>query len=145
MTEEATEDTFEYPFAKCHTVVTGEFEKADVIAAIMRTGGNLAAMGRLLAKPRNAVKAYIDKQQDLVLLLADQREGFLDEIEAKAMNAALTGDTTNQRFFLQTLGKARGYTTKSDINANVSADAGLAALLERVAKEGKSLVETKDV
>lgn len=133
-----------YDFSKCQTCVTGKIDKADVVAAIQATYGNMAAIGRLLSKTRSEIQKYIDADKELRLLVADQREGFLDDIELKAINVALAGDTTNQRFFLQTLGKNRGYTTKSDSNVTVGVDSSMEGLLQRIAESGKKLVQSTE-
>jgi predicted transcriptional regulator len=147
MVEEADEDDYyltHYPFDKCQTTRTGKFEKADVVAALVATRGNLAACGRLLKKTRHEVSKYVDADQELRLLMVDQKESFLDEIEQKAINSALTGDTTNQRFFLQTLGKNRGYTTKTETDMRHGVDPSLTAMLERVAKVGNKIVSREE-
>lgn len=131
-----------YDFDNCRTVKTGVFEQADIIAAIEYTMGNYRKIGQLLGKSRESVKRYIESSKELFAFLGDQREGVLDDLESAAISSALRGDTTNQRFFLQTLGKSRGYTTKTESDVTHKTDPSMKALFERIAEKGGRLVPT---
>lgn len=143
MSEEDTEKspTYEYDFTNCVTVRTGIFDKNDVIVAIQAASGNMAAVGRLLQKPRRAVVDYISKHQDLLLLKEDILQGKLDDLEDATMLSALRGDGANGRFLLTTLAKDRGYVTRTESDLTHKVDPSLQAMLERVASNGRKLVE----
>lgn len=105
-----------YDFAGCWTKnnPTGLFEDLDVAAALMNTSGNLGMAARLLSRSRRSLGGYIARNLQLTELMADLQAEFLDAVEDLHKRAAMNGDLGTQRFFLQTLGKDRGYTTRTE-------------------------------
>lgn len=127
-------------FNNCVTVTTGEFEKSDVVYAISATGGFYNKIAYLLSKTRAQVKKYIETNKDLQLLVEDMREGLIDDAESRVMHSAANGDPANGRFVLSTVGKDRGFTTKSEVEGSIKVDPSITAMLERVAERGGKLV-----
>lgn len=130
-----------YPFLTCETVLTHNINPNDARAALLVSDGNLAAAAALLGLARSRLKAYIDKTPDLSQFLFAIRESILDVVENNLYRQALNGDASQIRFLLSTLGKDRGFTTKTESDTTVRGDASLEGLLARVAQAGKPLVD----
>lgn len=107
-------DPVTYDFAKCATRAdrAGPYVKDDVIAAILRTYGNYAAMASLLGRTRSRVRDWVLAHPDVFQIREDVRESALDMVEDGVFTGALMGDSTNSRYLLSTLGKERGYSTR---------------------------------
>lgn len=105
-----------YDFEGCWTKnnPTAHFEDLDVAAALMVSHGNLSGAARLLSRSRRSLGGYISRSLQLTELMQDLQAEFLDVIEDLHKRAAMNGDLGTQRFFLQTLGKDRGYTTRTE-------------------------------
>ena len=105
-----------YDFVNCATRLNhlGPLHKMDVMAAIMVTRGDFAAMADLLGRRRHAVKNFVYRNRDILLFWTDTREAVIDKIEQNAIDAALEDDRGMMKFFLQTLGKDRGYSQRSE-------------------------------
>lgn len=108
------EQPAEYDFANCKTRLDkfGPYQKGDVLAAIIHSGGNLAKMAMLLGRNRNKVRDYVLANTDVKDVFDEVREARLDLIEETAYNMALQQDGAMVRFMLQCLAKDRGYTTR---------------------------------
>ncbi len=65
----------------------------------------------------------------LAAALENEREATLDLAESKAIELIKEGDSSMIRFFLATLGKHRGYVTKQEVSADVSATGGVVIFL----------------
>jgi len=109
-------DLLNYDFKNCWTRTHRDqpYLKEDVIAAIMVTGSNYAAMSVLLGRNRNRVKDYVLSHSDVYEIFEGVNETYLDLIERSAKHQAILGDGPMQRFFLATQGKNRGYTTRTE-------------------------------
>jgi hypothetical protein len=109
-------DVTQYDFTKCETRNNGKgpYFKKDVIAAAIYTGGVYAEMARLLGRSRGRVKEYVEGNPDVADVLDEVRESALDYLEQGVVVSALMGDQQDRRFVLQTLGKNRGFTTRSE-------------------------------
>ena len=129
-----------YPFLTCETVLTGEINSNDVIAALRLTDGNLVAAASILGLTRFRLRNFIDKTPAVSQFLFELKESILDVVENNLYRQALNGDAGQIRFILQTIGKDRGYTTKNESNVNAKIDTGLEGLLDRIATAGKPLV-----
>ena len=105
-----------HDFSSCLT--RRDFEanlvQLDVAVAILRTGGVLSDMVKLLGRSRVVIDTYVSKDPHLSELLQEVAEEFLDTVEKMHKKAALDGDLATQRFILQTLGKSRGYVTRQE-------------------------------
>jgi hypothetical protein len=105
-----------YPFSSCWTASNpgGAYEDKDVAAALMICGGNLSATSKLLKRSRRSLHGYVLRNTELSELLEDIELAFVDEVETLYRNDAKTGDPAARKFFLVTLGKNRGYVTRSE-------------------------------
>lgn len=106
-----------YDFENCETRQDrmSPYNKQDVVAAILCTLGNFSQMGLLLNRNRSRVRDYVLGRVDVKAVWDSVREGAIDEIEHNTIVSAMAGDPTDRRFILTTLGKNRGYTTRSEV------------------------------
>lgn len=105
-----------YDFDKCWTVENPQeaYDEEDVAAALIVARGSYGRAARLLKRNRRSLENHVMRNQQLYNLREDLRDEFLDAVEELHMNAALRGDLTTQRFFLTTVGKNRGYVTRTE-------------------------------
>ena len=105
-----------YHFHLCPTAVEdkGPFHPEDVCAALIATNGVLSDAARLLNRRRSSLKGFIDRNKSILIFYTDIREEFIDKIEVVATDAALGGDLGMCKYFLSTIGKNRGYTTRAE-------------------------------
>lgn len=108
----------DYTFRDCWTrknpsAPVGELDAA---VAIIRTGGVLKDVATVLGRSRTVTASAVENNPHLSELLNEIAEEFLDEVEKIHRNAALAGDGTAIRYILSTLGKGRGYVTRTDHN-----------------------------
>jgi hypothetical protein len=105
-----------YDFTRCYSRMNadGDPGELDTAVAIMVTGAVLSDMSKLLGRSRVTISSYIGKNPHLAELVDEVAETFLDEVEKLHKGAALQGDLGAQRFILTTLGKDRGYVTRTD-------------------------------
>lgn len=91
----------------------------EVIAELIVTHtGNVSRVADAIGASRGGVRNFIDRHDDLVDLLKQQRERQLDELERSVFDRAIdTNDTTLQLFLLKTQGKSRGYEQSEAQNA----------------------------
>lgn len=103
-----------YDFENCATRLDhfGPIWKQDVMAAIIVTKGEMAAIAHLIGRRRQSVKDFIHRNRDILLFYTDVRESEIDEIERGAIEMAKAGDPGMMKFILTTLGKNRGFTTR---------------------------------
>lgn len=106
-----------------------EYSDEDVAVAIIRHHGNFSAIARSLSRSRTSVANYIAHETLLRDLRDETVQAIVDDIEEGYMVDALKGDTGARRFFLQTLGKERGYVVR---NENTGKDGGPVHLLSRL-------------
>ncbi len=105
-----------YDFEGCYTATHPGVKAAreDVAAALIIFRGNSLIASKVLRRSRTALDAYISRDKELVKLRSEQNESFLDEVQYQHQQAALKGDLVTQRFFLTTLGKNRGFSSRVD-------------------------------
>ena len=110
-----------YNFEKCATRALGRPHIEDVAAALVVAHGSMADAAVLLGMGRGRLRAYVDRVPDLVDLVSQQREAFLDKVEKSVHERALAGEWRAQRFILTTLGRDRGYGNKLEVeNTNTA-------------------------
>jgi hypothetical protein len=106
-----------YDFVNCPTRVdrNGPYFPQDVIAALIHCHFVLIEASRLLGRRRQALKDYIYRNPDMLDWWVDHQEGVLDHSEAVVIRSMMAGESADARYLLNTLGKERGYTTKSEV------------------------------
>lgn len=106
----------DYDFERCATRLDtfGPYDPDDVIAAIYTSHGNYAQMARLLGRRRNKVRDFVLSKPEIKEIFDEVRESLVDDVEASVFSCALAGDGPSQRFVLSTIGKNRGYSTRTE-------------------------------
>lgn len=106
----------EYDFEGCYTRMNPDrgVAERDLVAAMLKHRGNYSRMAADLDRSRMVVRSAVEKDDEFRALRDEIRETILDEIETGVFNTAMSGDTAQQRFVLQTLGKERGFVTREE-------------------------------
>ena len=86
-----------------------------VIDAIRRNNGLLAAAARDLGIDRVTVYRYVKRYPTIAPALEDARETTLDFAEGQLMKAVKAGNVTAIMFLLKTVGKSRGYVDRQEV------------------------------
>jgi len=112
----AVGDPEQYDFEGCQTRADrfGPYNKHDVVAAILLSKGTFSQMAILLGRNRGRVRDYVLSRPDVKEIFDDIREGLIDQLEADTFTSAIAGDPTDRRFLLTTIGKNRGYSTRTE-------------------------------
>lgn len=87
--------------------------------AITGSGGVVSDIARKLGISRQACYKRLQRP-DLAELLHQEREATLDRAQTALMRLIDEGDGPSIRFILSTLGKHRGFTTRSELAADVN-------------------------
>lgn len=105
-----------YSFDTCATVThpTSAMYTQDVSAALILTQGVLLDAAKILKRSRSSLEAFISKDHRLMDLRNELAASLMDRVESLHNRSALNGDATAQRFLLSTLGKNRGYSTRTE-------------------------------
>lgn len=106
-----------FDFSSCYTVQNpdGPISEYDAAVAILVSRGNFAQMGRLLHRSRRMIEGFVTRHEALSEMAQDIAEEDLDDIEAMIKMTAKIGDVGAGRFILTTLGKQRGFTTRTEV------------------------------
>lgn len=92
----------------------GPILSLDVAVALLKLDGHIAAVAQHLGRSRRVIDTFIQRDLNLSELLEDIQETFLDDAEAKARALARSGDGGVLKYMLSTLGKKRGYVTRTE-------------------------------
>ncbi len=87
---------------------------AAIASQIIKQLGNVSAIARELKMRRCVIRERINISPDLTQTLDDNREGVIDDAETNMFKAAKVGDIPACRFVLSTIGKNRGYGTRTE-------------------------------
>lgn len=105
-----------YDFKRCWSRLhpSAPLEERDLAVALVASQGNISGVARLLGRARRSIEQFILRNSSFRILQEDLVEEFLDAVEDSYKNDALRGDGQAKRFFLQTIGKKRGYSTRTE-------------------------------
>ena len=87
---------------------------SNVTAALKKTRGNLTYAADLLDCDRRALYNFLKKNPELEEVRDTARETLLDVAENHVADAVEGGDGKMIRWFLERMGKDRGYTTRTE-------------------------------
>ena len=109
----------------------------DLAKALIKYGGNISATARSFNKRRRYVSERIDMSEYLQSLKDDLRAEVIDYAEQNYVVKVMEGDMAASAFVLTTLGKDRGYTTRSELTGvgGASVFKGAADELARIIAE----------
>ena len=88
---------------------------AAIASEIIEQCGNVSAIARELKMRRGAVQERINVSVDLTLVLGENRESVIDDSETNMFRAVKAGDLPASKFILSTIGKNRGYGTRTEL------------------------------
>lgn len=94
---------------------------AEIVSAIQASQGLVSVAARRLGVSRRTLYNRINKSRVIREALADARELTSDVAEAKLFQAIRNGEAWAIKFYLQTVGKQRGYISDSDDDDKVEA------------------------
>jgi hypothetical protein len=107
----------DYSFRDCHSRMGAgaqDFSTLDVAVALIRSEGEIKGSADYLGRSRTATANFVARDRMLRELQSEIEESFLDVVESNARLLALKGDKEMIKFTLQTRGKARGYSTRTE-------------------------------
>ena len=90
-------------------------DEKKVIEMLTATHGNVSLAAQKLGVNRRTIHRHMEKNPTLRQVVEECREQVLDRAEENIFEAAEKGDLAACRFILTTLGKARGYSTRKEI------------------------------
>lgn len=119
-----------------------EVDRDQLIEAIQRLNGNIAAVAKSLGVSRFMLARRIEEDYELREIVHTTREEMLDMAESSLYRRVLAGDSWAVCFFLKTQGRKRGYIERGEtFNLNVNLEKLTIEQLERIAAgEHPSLV-----
>lgn len=93
--------------------------------------GNYAAVARAYGVSRQAVRQFVERDDELREIATETRETMLDNAESKLYSEAMAGNTAALIFLLKTQGKKRGYIERAEVTG---ADGGANKLVIEVVR-----------
>lgn len=108
---------------------------SDIIEALRRQAGTVALAARELGMTRQALDRRIKRSRLLTDVLQDIEESSLDIAEASLKQLITKGDASSIRFYLQTKGKRRGYTTRTEITGRDGDPIDLSQAMENISED----------
>lgn len=93
--------------------------------------GNYAAVARAYGVSRQAVRQFVERDDELREIAVETRETMLDNAESKLYSEAMAGNTAALIFLLKTQGKRRGYIERAEVTG---ADGGANKLIIEVVR-----------
>lgn len=97
------------------------FTVAEVIQKLTRFAGLISPTARNLGCSRTALSAYLERHPTAKHCMVEAREGFIDEAEGyfvRVVRGEIPCDAKERlaaaQYVLSTIGKNRGYTTKTE-------------------------------
>ena len=87
-----------------------------VEAKLLEFQGNMASVGRALGVRRHTVFGYVARRPELRKIVEQCRETRIDDAESALDAAVQRGEGWAISLTLKTLGKARGYVERTEVN-----------------------------
>lgn len=94
---------------------TARFSRKQVESAIIGTRGIKATIAARLGCSRQTLENYLMRYPELREILAQERETIIDLAESKLVEAVEQGETRAVMFVLETMGKGRGWSKRTEI------------------------------
>lgn len=116
---------------------TERFKVAQVAEALRRTAGLASAAAEVLRCDPSTIRGYMRRHPQLRQIAEETVETMMDLAESKLYAAINGGDDWAVKFYLETKGKGRGYTRRTELTGNaggpidVTPDASARQWLER--------------
>ena len=114
-----------------------EYDEEAVAMRLRDAFGNLSAAAKALNVSRAYLEKRIEASEYLQDVLKNAREQLVDLAEASLLSMITGGHYGATRFALETLGKRRGYTSRTELTGADGVPLGIdATLLERIMRHG---------
>ena len=107
-------ETYDFSTSYTRTNPDRGYMEQDVVMALILHRGNFSGAARELGRSRSSLANHVNRNDSMRHLRQELYDEMLDEIEFGALATALAGDPTQQRFFLTTIAKDRGYVTRNE-------------------------------
>ena len=107
-----------YKFDRCLTRMDsrGPFDKEDVVAALLSARGALGIAAGYLGRSRSSLVRWLKAHPTINAVVADYKATQLDAVEVNTFDAAIIdNEGADRRFLLTTLGKERGFSSRSEV------------------------------
>jgi len=91
-----------------------------ILKAIKDSAGIVSVIAKRLDCQWHTCKKYIDSFDDTKQALQDEIEKNIDKAESVILSSLNEGDIQTAKWYLQTIGKQRGYTEKQEIENNIT-------------------------
>lgn len=98
------------------------YTQSEVKKAILGTGGIIMLIAKKLKCDWYSARKYIRMYPQALQELQDERERTKDVAEKNIIDALNKGDLQLSKWYLQTIGKDRGYGEELNLNGNFSVD-----------------------
>lgn len=92
-----------------------DFTIEQLLKAINNSAGIITTISKNLGCEWHTAKKYIEKYPETKQALSDEIEKNIDKAEAVIQEAMDNKDIQTAKWYLQTIGKKRGYTEKQEI------------------------------
>lgn len=89
--------------------------RKQILAALRESAGNVTLAAKMLGYNRGWLNDIVQADADFKAVVNDQRESMIDHSENKLMKAILAGAPWAIKTVLLTLGRNRGYVTRSEV------------------------------
>lgn len=113
----------------------------DIIDALRRKAGLIHLAAQDLGVSRDRLAKRIKRSAALQAVIREIREASLDIAEAKLTDLVLRGDPASVRFYLERLGKDRGYGNRTEVTGRDGGPINLEAQLASLTNEQTDLLE----
>lgn len=90
------------------------------LEAITGSGGLLVDIAAAAGVHRSTVRTWRDKDPDIAEAIEAERESTTDAAEKVIIKAIEAGDVNAAKYWLSTIGRNRGFTTRTEVEAEVS-------------------------
>jgi hypothetical protein len=104
---------------------------AQIITAIRDSRGLIAVAARKLGVSRRTVYNRLEKSDEIREALDEARDFALDVGQAKLYQAVEAGESWAVQYLLTTLGKARGFTTRQQVEHSGQGGGPIPIVIER--------------
>lgn len=95
--------------------------KAEKLQAVIGSGGLLNDIAAAAGVDRSTVRRWRDTDPAIAAAIEAERESTSDAAERTIINAIHSGDVNASKYWLSTIGRHRGFATRTEVDANVQA------------------------
>ena len=107
----------------------------EMVKALVASGGMVSIAARALGCSVSTINNYRDKHPEVAEVIQSEREAFVDEATTALRDQVKKGNIAAIIFVLKTLGKARGFIEKSQIEHSGEIGAGVLKVPEPASAE----------